>query len=111
MGVDIIEVYSRPRVVRMGISMGSIGGESFDIRNGWDLSCKVNQARVFQLIQASDPTLVIGSPPCTKFSIIQNLNKHLHRDDPQWMSRFNEEVKKATEHINFCAKNIQIPAC
>ena len=104
MGVDITEVYSRPRVVQMGMSMGLIGGDSFDIRTGWDLSVKQNQARVFQMIQASDPTMVIGSPPCTKFSIIQNLNRFLHRDDPMWLQRFEEEVERAKEHLRFCAK-------
>ena len=67
LGVDITEIYSRPRVVQMGMSMGLIAGYSFDLRTGWDLSSRENQTRVFQMIQASDPTMVIGSPPCTKF--------------------------------------------
>ena len=33
LGVDITEVYSRPRIVQMGTSMGLIGGDSFDNRN------------------------------------------------------------------------------
>ena len=104
MGVDITEVYSRPRIVQMGTSMGLIGGDSFDLRTGCDLNVKANPVRVFQMIQASDPTIVIGSPPCTKFSIIQSLNKHLHRHDPKWMHQFEMELEKATEHIRFCAK-------
>ena len=91
------------RVVLMGEAMGLIGWESFGIRNGWNLSINENKARAFQIIHASDPPLVIGSPPCTKFSIIQGLNTCLHRIDPAWLKIFHEEVAKASGHIKLCA--------
>ena len=104
MGVDVTEIYSRPRIVKMAVSMGLVGGNSLDLRTCWDLSNSAQQARALQLIKDSSPKVVVGSPPGTKFSIIQNLNRHLHQDDPEWNARFNDEVKKATDHLRFSAK-------
>ena len=48
------------------------------------------------------PWLLIGSPPCTAFSVLQNLNVHLHKDDTAWMAAFEERKRKAIEHVKFC---------
>ena len=49
------------------------------------------------------PMLLIGSPPCTKFSILQKLllAKGLA---PEQRDKFDYELAKATKHINFCVK-------
>ena len=48
--------------------------------------------------------MVIGSPPCTMFSMLQELNLHLHRDDEQWMAEFDRKWKLAVQHVEFCAQ-------
>ena len=48
--------------------------------------------------------LVIGSPPCTYFSTLQELNKFNMRFDEKWLAKFNENLIKAIEHIKFCIK-------
>ena len=48
--------------------------------------------------------LVIGSPPCTHFSTLQELNKFNQRYNEERLARFNDNLIKATEHIRFCIK-------
>ena len=48
------------------------------------------------------PYVIIGSPPCTLFSNLQELNKYLHCDDPEWLRHFEEVSGKAIQHIELC---------
>ena len=48
--------------------------------------------------------LVIGSPPCTYFSTLQELNNFNQRYNEEWLARFNDNRIKATEHTKFCIK-------
>ena len=41
-------------------------------------------------------------PPCTLFSNLQELNKYVHGDDPEWIKAFGEEKRKAAQHVEFC---------
>ena len=77
-GVDITEIYSPERVTKLCRKYNLIAEDSFDFRTGYDLSDPATQARVIHRIQQSQPTLVIGSPPCTLFSRLQKLNLHVH---------------------------------
>ena len=55
---------------------------------------------------SSEPTLVIGSPPCTALSRIQQLNLHIHGE--AWKKRFEEDKAKAVSHIEFCIKLLKL---
>ena len=101
-GVDMSEVFSPARVVKMCEKYGLTGGESFDLRTGYDLSDPQVQARVIKYMQKEKPKLVIGSPPCTLFSRLQQLNLHVH--GPEWAAEFAKRRIKAAEHISFCLK-------
>ena len=46
--------------------------------------------------------LVIGSPLCTYFSTLQELNKFNQRSNYEWLARFNDNFIKATNHIKCC---------
>ena len=48
--------------------------------------------------------LVIGSPPCTYFSRLQELNKHMYRNDEAWMRKFEENIEQAKRYVRFCIK-------
>ena len=50
----------------------------------------------------TEPTLVIGSPPCTAFSRIQQLNLHVHGG--AWRLKFEKDKEKAVLRIAFCLK-------
>merc|ERR1712026_132976 len=79
----VAELYSPPRVTaELGRlpNMSFVGGPTFDLRrdaNGvaWDLRRADHRRRARQQIREEQPFIVIGSPPCTDFCAIQNLNR------------------------------------
>ena len=52
------------------------------------------------MVRARAPYLIICSPPCTKFSNLQNLNKAIN--GPEWLANFEIELEKAKRHVRFC---------
>ena len=101
-GVDITEVYSPARVTKLCERYGLIPGDSFDLRTGYDLSDPQTQARVVRRVNETKPKLLIGSPPCTMFSRLQQLN--IHVQGPEWKLKFDTERVKAVEHIKCCIR-------
>ena len=79
----VAELYSPPRVTEeLGRlpRMSLVGGSTFDLRadaNGvaWDFRRADHRRRAREQIRQERPFLVIGSPPCTDFCAIQNLNR------------------------------------
>ena len=60
--------------------MSLVGGSCFDLRcdaNGvaWDFRKSADRERARAQIRREKPFLVVGSPPCTEFSSVQNLNR------------------------------------
>ena len=100
--VDLTEVYSPERVVKFCSKYGLIPGDSFDLRNGYDLSDPKVQAQVAKRVQETKPKLLIGCPPCTMFSRLQQLNLHVH--GPEGAAEFAKRKEKALEHIRFCIR-------
>ena len=66
------------------------------------MSDKETQARVVKRMNETKPKMIIGSPPCTLFSRLQQLN--IHVQGPLWKEKFDLERVKATEHIKFCLR-------
>ena len=89
-GIDITEIFSPVRVVAMAENMGLIGGLSMDLRTGWDFTKAEDRERCRQYVRRTRPLVLIGSPPCTMFSRLQNLNwgKSEERD-----AKMHEELK------------------
>ena len=86
-GADVSEVYSQPRVAQEA-ALKTFGGTilrpgwSLDLTmddpltgQPWDLGKREVRARVRKLVAESKPFMLIGSPPCTMFSTLQNLSK------------------------------------
>ena len=79
----VAELYSPPRVTEeLGRlpRMSLAGGPTFDLRadaNGvaWDFRRADHRRRAREQIRQERPFIVIGSPPCTDFGAIQNLNR------------------------------------
>ena len=86
-GVDVTEVFSPERVVRVCAKYNLTPGDSFDLRTGFDLSDKKVQKDVIHKMYGDGrcPGLVIGSPPCTHFSQLVSLN--LHVQGPEWAEK------------------------
>ena len=80
----VSELCSPPRVTaelgRLPV-MSLVGGSCFDLRgdaNGvaWDFTKAAHRERARERVRREKPFLVIGSPPCTEFSVVQNMNRH-----------------------------------
>ena len=100
LGCNITEVFSPARVARARKRFGLVPGESFDLRTGYDLSDKDAQQYVRQRIDQSDSELLIASPPCTKFSRLQQLNIHVL--GPEYEEKLAVDREAALKHIEFC---------
>ena len=83
-GSDVSEIFSQPRVAQEAALRDYDGvrltpGWSLDLTREdpltgepWDLSKCAVRERVRKLVRETAPFLVIGSPPCTMFSTLQN---------------------------------------
>ena len=99
MGVDVTEIFSPERVAGVAAKFGLIPGSSFDLTNGWDFCRPDHRAKAFERIRREKPFCVIGSPPCTKFSLLQELTKARKWNDSAWMAKHELELAEAKKHI------------
>ena len=65
----------------------------------WDLGCRKVQSRVIKMIEQDKPLFIIGSPPCTVFSNLQNLSR-----DKRDAAIVYEELRVGRAHLEFCAR-------
>ena len=49
-----------------------------DIKSGYDCDDKKDRDRCWEAIKRDKPSIVIGLPPCTLFSKLQELNKFMY---------------------------------
>ena len=70
----VAEAYSMPRVTKLVQEMGHESAGAYDINNGFDFTTKADRRRCFEELVRMDPDVLLVSPPCGPFSIIQELN-------------------------------------
>ena len=85
-GVDVTELYSPARVTKVCHKHNLIPGDTYDLRDGIDLSDKDEQRKVVQRCGENEPGLVIALPPCTLISKLQQLNLFIHGGE--WAAAF-----------------------
>ena len=102
LGADITEVYSPERVNDVARRHGLVAGSSLDLTNGWDFTKPKHKRAAWKKVKAEDPYLIIGSPPCTLFSLLQELNINNNKNKSGWMDEFNRRKVEAIEPIDFC---------
>ena len=103
------EIFSQPRVC-VELDRRTFDGERLqpgwsldltmnDPKTGrpWDLSDASVQNRVKKLVKDTKPFCVIGSPPCTPFSRLQEISRAVR--NPAVMA---EELRRGQAHIRFC---------
>ena len=100
--VDISEVFSPERVTKLCKQYGLEPGQAMDIKNGYDFDLAEDRRRAWQSIKHDKPKLIIGSPPCTFFSRLQELNKHMYKDNATWMAKFRAGLEQAKRYVRFC---------
>ena len=102
--VDISEMFSPERVTSVCKKYGLVPGQAMDLKNGYNFDLTADRKKAWESIIRDEPTLVIGSPPCTFFSRLQELNKHMYKDNEAWMAKFNENIEQAKRYVRFCIK-------
>ena len=94
---SVAEVFSPPRVCARARERGMAGGWSMDwmercpiTGQAWDLSKRHIQEKAMKLLKRDKPGLLIASPPCTLFSLLQNLSGNPRTRDPEaWRTAVN----------------------
>ena len=98
---DVCEVFSPPRITARARERGDKGGWAVDIAytdpvtgRSYNLLDPKDESRVREMIKRDRPRLIVASPPCTLFSVLQNLNpppapeemkKAIHLLKSQWI--------------------------
>ena len=104
LGVDITEVYSPERVAQVARKYGLTAGTSMDLTTGRDFNREDHKDAACKQVQNEEPYLLIGSPPCTHVSVLQELNKWLSRHNQEWLDRSELSRQTAIRHVEFCCK-------
>ena len=89
----VAELYSEPRVVKEAAARGLKASLSVDLKTGYDLLSKETKNNVRAELRRRRPRLLVTSPPCTKFSQLQNLRPY-----PE---RLQEELPEAIDRMTF----------
>ena len=87
-----------------GIKIGLSAGSSMDLLTGWNFEMEADRDIAMKQIEEETHMPVIGSPPSTYFSMLQEFNKFNMRHDERWLARFDDNLIKAIDHIKFCIK-------
>ena len=69
----IVELFSPPRVTKVADTREWTHGACMDKLAGWDFNKEGDRREAIDYIRRERPLWVIGCPPCTMFSQLQNL--------------------------------------
>jgi len=95
--VDLTEVYSPPRCTAACGKRGLRPGSALDLRTGWNFDYQQDRLAAKDLIEAEDPALLVLSPYCSPFSVLQNLSKD--KQNPEARAAM---LAQARSHLAFC---------
>ena len=100
--VHVSELYNPERFREETNTQGLCFGDAFDMKvpkvdgTPWDLSVEDDRKECKAILEARRPLLLIGSPMCTMFSRLMQLNKK-HFTEEQWRKKMQE----AESHLRF----------
>ena len=85
---DVVEVFSPPRVCDFARDSNMRGGWSHDDNvpdpvtgRVWELRRPAKMRQVRRMVREDAPLCLIASPPCTKFSQLQNLGNRVTKEE------------------------------
>ena len=84
MSIDVIEMYSAPRVTTEAKKFGMMVVEAMDITTGWDFNKEDDKNKAMEYINKYKPKLIIGSPMCRMFSPLQRLSPWNPEKERRW---------------------------
>ena len=102
----VSEIYSPPRVTGLASGLGLVPGMALDLSavdpddgKAWDFNDPAKRSKALNMVFTQRSLLLIGSPMCSSFSRLQNLN---------WGRMSPEEVEKVKsygrKHLRFACK-------
>ena len=97
--VKIGEVYSEPRVTKEAESQGLPSAGAYDLKNGYDLTKASDRERCFKKLEIEDPDVLVVSPPCGPFSILQEWN---YSRMP--LKKAVLMLQEGVQHVNFAMR-------
>jgi len=71
----VAEIFSPPRFAKIAQAEGR-KGLSFDIKQGWDLTCPKVQRQVDEMLNEEMPELLVCRPECKHWGGWYRLNQH-----------------------------------
>ena len=95
-GVDVMEVYSPPRVTARAKRFQLTHGGALDLATGWNFNLASHQRQALELISTLKPALIILSPPCTVFSTLRRLSDY--KRNP---AEVKQEQQEGLSHVKF----------
>ena len=107
----VSEIYSPPRVCALADKFGMRPGFSLDLTvcdaqgNPWDFDKVEMRKKARELVREQKPTLLIGSPMCRAFSLLQGLNK-LRIGPEKWKAM----IEHGRMHLEFMCELYHIQA-
>ena len=107
----VSEIYSPPRVCSLASRFGMRPGFSLDLTvcdnegNPWDFDRTSMRKKARKLIREQKPSLLIGSPMCRAFSMLQGLNQF--RMGPE---KWKKILEHGRSHLKFVCELYHIQA-
>eukprot|EP00435_Cladocopium_sp_Y103_P073784 s36_g45.t1 len=95
----VSELYNPNRFQDKLTKFGLCPGQAFDLKLGHDLTTTSMRQEVRRYIQEVKPGLVVISPPCTLFSLLQNLTNR--NQNPEANQRFMRRLIEAKVLLRF----------
>ncbi|CAJ1416610.1 unnamed protein product [Effrenium voratum] len=102
-GVDVMEIYSPPRVTEKAEKVGMSIGGALDLRNGWDFCIPAHREQARRLVARLRPALIVLSPPCTTFSPLRRLSNPKR----QWQI-VKQEEDEGRQHWHFALELAEV---
>ena len=90
LGVDITEIFSPERMAKVAREYGLVPGSFMDLTTGLDSTRHDHGRKAWRQIKKEDPYLIVGSPPCTWFSVLMELNVHMNKNNREWQKKYEE---------------------
>ena len=103
--IEVAEVYSPPRVTQMAESLGLRAGWALDLTTTdergrpWNFDQLEMRNKAVHKLLKDEPTLLIGSPMCTAFSTMNNIN---YPKMDSWVVQRRKAY--GLKHLEFCSK-------
>ena len=98
----LMEVFSTPRLVPVAAARGLLAQHSLgkDSPAAWQADCAADRERARELVRSCRPHMLMLSPECTMYSIMQR-NTNLARMDPAVVA---SRQQAADLHMKLCAE-------